>query len=516
MARNGAGTFAVLNPIVVGALRSSSAVNANFTDMGDEITNSLPINGEAGMLGQFKATDGSTVAPGIGFDIDTNTGFRRSNIDEMKWVGGGNDRATMDANGKLTLAGGLSVATHFTKTGGVFNPQTLAGTGAARLTMRQTTNDTTEREVASYQSGSGTGAKGSLRIVGGGANNIATMRFYVNDVLSFQWTGTLFTHEADTRFGASGIRADIDGFLDFPEISAPSAPSSNIARLYAKDSSGITGLYFKDGSGTELPFQSPVDRQVFTSSATWTKPTLGQTMALVEVWSGGGSGGRTSNPSDYAGGGGGGGYSRRLIAVASLSAAVAVTIGAGGTVAVASVDSGNPGGNSSFGSYVRSFGGGAGNFGPGGGSNGGGGGGGGLTSAGETGGFTTGGNGGGSLGFLGSDTWGDGSTEGNANPFGGGGAPGNGNIVGDAFWGGGSGSVFSSTGISGSSVFGGGGGGGESQSNNTPGGIAIISGGNGGDGGGSRTGVVPGGGGAGNNDGTPGAGARGEIRVTCW
>ena len=60
MPRNGAGVFAVLNPILVGALRSSSAVNADFVDAGDEITGSLPLDGQAGMTGQFKAANVQT------------------------------------------------------------------------------------------------------------------------------------------------------------------------------------------------------------------------------------------------------------------------------------------------------------------------------------------------------------------------------------------------------------------------------------------------------------------------
>lgn len=100
MARNGTGIFAVLNPILIGALRSSSAVNQDFTDMGTEITNTIPLTGVAGMSGQFKAANGTTASPGLGFGSDQNSGFRRAAVDEMRWVGGGQDRFYVDANGK--------------------------------------------------------------------------------------------------------------------------------------------------------------------------------------------------------------------------------------------------------------------------------------------------------------------------------------------------------------------------------------------------------------------------------
>lgn len=491
MARNGAGTFSVINPIVVGALRSSSAVNQNFTDMGSEITGSLPTDGRAAMSGQLKVDDGSALLPGLSFDIDGNTGFRRSDVDEVRWVGGGQDRAVMDASGKLKLNADLSVTGSLTATSGKFNPQTLSGTGAARLILRRTENDTTERELATYSSGSGSGAKGSLRAVGGGANDVQTMRFYVNDVLTFQWTGTLFTHSLDTLFGAAGIRADADGFLDLPEISSPTAPAANVARVYSRDASGVTGLYLKDASGSELPFQTPVDRQVFTASGTWTKPTQGQTQALIECWGAGGAGKTSSD-----GGGGGGAYSKIYISIASVSAAVSITVGSGGTGS-----SGSGGGNSSFGTYLNAFGGGgaSGTF------NGAGGSGGGLTSAGITVTASNGGDGGGPNGFLSTNKWGLGytlatDTGGYSNPFGGGGGDNQGDNQSISLFGGAGGSSFGDGCIS---VFGGGGG------SDTSGGQSIY-GGNGGSNG--VSGSAPGGGG-GNNG---GSGARGEVRVTCW
>lgn len=405
----------------------------------------------------------------------------------------------MDANGKLSVAN-IDVAGAFSATSGAFGSQTIQTTGAPGVTLRRTENDTTEREIASYQLGSGTSAKGSLRVVGGGANDVQTMRFYVNDVLTFQWTGALFTHSVDTLFGAFGIRADTDGYFDITEISAPSAPSSNVARAYARDDgSGTTRLYFKDSAGRESRFQPAADRQIFTGSGTWTKPTEGQTTALIEMWGGGGSGALF----DIDGPGGGGAYSRKIIALASLSASVTVTVGSGGTVPGSGL--GNPGGTTTFGSYLSAFGGGGG--GASNSTNGDGGGGGGLTSAGATGNGSTGGAGGTPRGVHGSDTWG---AVLNANPFGGAGGDSSSGVGQHAFLGGGSGggSVVFGDSIGGSSIFGGGGGAADSGFGSSTGGTSIY-GGNGGAN--AVAGTAPGGGG-----GRRAAGARGEVRITCW
>lgn len=518
MPRNGAGTFRLLNAVAVGALRSSSAVNANFTDMGGEITNSLPINGEAGMSGQLKADDGGVLAPGITFGPDTNTGFRRSTTDEMRWVVGGVDRATMDADGKLAFVGGFAPSGALTKTSGFFGPQTMAGTSAPRSVLRLTANDTDEHDVSSYQSGSGAGARGSLRLVGGGANDASTMRFYVNDVLTFQFTGTLFTHAVDALFGVAGIRGDVDGFLDIPEISAPLAPTSNIARAYARDASGVTNLFYKDSNGAEYAFQPPVDRQFFTTSNTWARPSGGQTTAMIECWGGGGSGATGSADDDSGGGGGGGGaYARRILALASLSVSVSVTVASGGAGQTGIESSGNNGGDTSFGVYVMAFGGTSGATAP--------------FDSGRGGGLATSG---GPQGALGAEVWGATGHPGNANAFGGGGraegSPSSAGVAGStALLGGASGGSggeaignFNQNGGNGGlSVFGGGGGGGGAVNSGTGGsaGSSVMAGsGSAGVNGTSNSsaGQIPSGGSGGTFEGDSGAGGRGEIRVTCW
>jgi hypothetical protein len=41
------------------------------------------------------------------------------------------------------------------------------------------------------------------------------------------------------------------GYVEVPEISAPSSPAADKARIYAKDVSGTTGVFMKDSAGTE-------------------------------------------------------------------------------------------------------------------------------------------------------------------------------------------------------------------------------------------------------------------------
>lgn len=506
MPRDGSGNYSVPNTFLPNTVMSATAVNANFTDAGTALTGSLPRDGQAAMTGQFLAIAGTEAAPGISFGADPNTGFRRASEDDIRIVTGGLDRFYIDSTGKAFALYGMNISGDI----GLTAPIVIATTSASLLTLRRTENDTSERTLEEYQSGSGAGAKGRLSSVGDGNNSVTTLRWKVNEISVFDATQSLFTVYQDVAIGSS-IAIDTAGYIDLAEISTPSTPAANTARLYAVDVAGVTKLQFKDGSGNVTSLPQGADLQTFTGSGTWTKPSYG-TIAFIQAWGGGASGGRGGS-GDGGGGGGGGAYSEKYIALASLSASVSVTIGAGGAAQTADNTAGNVGGNTTFGAYLTAYGAAAGG---GSGADNSGGGGGGLSGAGSG---TTGG---GPTGTIGGVTTGAAD---NANPFGGGGgATTSGSAGGTGLYGGGGGgfgSQAASPTAGGSSVFGGGGGGGGADTAaGASGGTAVIYGGNGGAGGTDTTqgtaGTAPGGGGGGSENANSGAGARGEVRVTVW
>lgn len=73
---------------------------------------------------------------------------------------------------------------------------------------------------------------------------------------SVEGTGTPADHN-HTAGGDGGVLTNDqhDGYSDWTEIAAPSAPGANKARLYAADDGGATKLYYKDSADTiyELP-----------------------------------------------------------------------------------------------------------------------------------------------------------------------------------------------------------------------------------------------------------------------
>ena len=99
MPRNGSGTASIPNTFTPLTTADANDVNENFTDIASMITDSLPRDGQAGMSGQFLAVSGTVTEPGIAFNADPNTGFRRPAGDSMAAVCGGSDVATFDSTG---------------------------------------------------------------------------------------------------------------------------------------------------------------------------------------------------------------------------------------------------------------------------------------------------------------------------------------------------------------------------------------------------------------------------------
>jgi hypothetical protein len=249
---------------------------------------------------------------------------------------------------------------------------------------------------------------------------------------------------------------------------------------------GSTGITFPDATTqTTAAASSGINVQTFTSSGTWTKPSLAAgSRVFIQAWGGGGSGGRYSG--QFGGGGGGGGYNERWLTLSSMGATETVTIGAGGT-AISTNAAGNIGGTTTVGSLISAYGGGGG--GSDGSINAGGGGGGGQLSAGTSAvSYTSG---------ISGSPWGQISQFNSGFTNGGLGSSTSTFTNYQSVWGGGGGGA-SSGGISGgTSSFGGNGGAGSYGANGT-------------------AGSQPGGGGGGTGAALSGAGGAGQVIITVF
>ncbi len=106
-----AGTTAVTNTTV-----DPSPWNQLTSDLGTEITNSLPRDGSAPMLAPLQHANGSQSQPAITFASDTTTGFYHKAAGVISVVTGGAEIATLSATGFASAAAYSEQSTNFTAT----------------------------------------------------------------------------------------------------------------------------------------------------------------------------------------------------------------------------------------------------------------------------------------------------------------------------------------------------------------------------------------------------------------
>src|SRR5882672_11820248 len=128
--RNSSGVYSLPQAAFVpNTVISSSAVNSDLSDLGNEITNSIAANGTTAITGQLKASSGNVGAPSYGFSSDTNTGFYLAGTHQIGWAANGILAATFNSDKSVTWQGGATWAGTLGVTGAVTLGSTLNVTG---------------------------------------------------------------------------------------------------------------------------------------------------------------------------------------------------------------------------------------------------------------------------------------------------------------------------------------------------------------------------------------------------
>jgi hypothetical protein len=432
-------TFSVPNTFTPLTTISSSQMNANFTAVAAAFGQSLGIDAAETLTGALKASNGAAAAPSLTFGSDIDTGIYRKAADSLGFATGGVERMYIDGSGNFI-------------TTGVSKRRNIAD-----VTSGDTIVATDFNKLVNIASGTGTLAFTAAATLAAGF------------VCKIKNSGT-----GDVTLNPDSTE-QIDGLTSWI--------------LYPGGSIEV----YCDGSAFYSVLLSPME-VTFNSSSTFTTPGVG-TFVEGEIWGAGGSGGRGTTNLAGSGGGGGACLPFKFLRTA-LGATETVTIGAGGAARTTNVAGAN-GGNSTFGSLVTGYGGGAGQVTA---VNAGGGGGGAISAAnGALGGSPAGDDTGLADGFGGA---GSEVIFGNSSGYGGAaGGPGDldtGGDGGDSVWGGAGGGGGGDTiagGNGGNSIFGGNGGNGATGSAN------------------AQNGSQPAGGGGGSETGNSGAGANGRLVV---
>lgn len=90
MPRNGSGTYTLPQAAFVpGTTISSAAVNSDFSDVANALTQSISADGQTPLTGSIKFASGSAGAPGISFGADPTTGIYYPGTKQLGFAAGG-------------------------------------------------------------------------------------------------------------------------------------------------------------------------------------------------------------------------------------------------------------------------------------------------------------------------------------------------------------------------------------------------------------------------------------------
>jgi microcystin-dependent protein len=112
LARNGSGTYTVVNTFVAGDTITAASHNQNWSDLASELTNSVAADGQTTLTGPIRAASGTAAAPGVTFGSDTDSGLYRI----------GSNNVGVAVNGALVVdvaTTGLAVTGNASATGDV-------------------------------------------------------------------------------------------------------------------------------------------------------------------------------------------------------------------------------------------------------------------------------------------------------------------------------------------------------------------------------------------------------------
>ncbi|MDR9777193.1 hypothetical protein RJJ65_32060 [Rhizobium hidalgonense] len=117
MPRNGSGTSSVINTFVIDTVADPDEVNANFNDVADQLTNSLPRDGQAGMNAPLPLQNGTAALPALTFSSDENTGIYRKAADSVGVSGNGLEIAYFNSTGLFVNGAQVTGTVYASKSG---------------------------------------------------------------------------------------------------------------------------------------------------------------------------------------------------------------------------------------------------------------------------------------------------------------------------------------------------------------------------------------------------------------
>lgn len=216
MPRNNSGTMSVVNTLVAGTTITAAAHNQNYADIGNEITNSLAVDGQSTMTGQIKAANGLVSAPGIAFGSELDCGWYRIGTNNIGLTLGGSKvvdyttsgisiTGTLTSSGALTVSGGGAAITGNSSVTGTL---TVSSTLTAQAAVAITGNVAVNTDKFTVNASNGNAAVGGTLGVTGAATFSAA-------VSAASIAGSMIASQAQMEAGSATDVVATPGRLHF-------------------------------------------------------------------------------------------------------------------------------------------------------------------------------------------------------------------------------------------------------------------------------------------------------------
>lgn len=252
MPRNGSGSMSVTNTFTPSTIISSSQVNANFTDIADQLTNSLAADGQTTMLASIKGANGSAAAPSYGFAADPDTGVYRKGANELGFSVAGVEVGYFDATGlhitgdilltdDLTIGDDCGVLGDFFVTGAISGAGTIEIGHASDTTLaRASAGNLTVEGNALYRAG---GTDVAIADGGTGASTAAAAFAALKQAASDTATGVVeLANAAEMEAGTDTLRVVTPALQQFHPGSLKAWIKWDGTNASAQASYGVTSI----------------------------------------------------------------------------------------------------------------------------------------------------------------------------------------------------------------------------------------------------------------------------------
>jgi len=346
----GNGTFAAGDPLTVVPFRAG-ATGPTGADGGLRWTYDSSTSIADPGTGAFRLNS-LTLSAANELAISASTA-ETGNPDFSDWVAGWDDSTTTSDRGQIILrnASGTAQAV-YSVNGAITDNSTWLAIPVQHIASSGTLSSTVL--VSFARTGNAGAGSGDVTATNFGTDNrvvrsdgtlkaVQASAVTIDDSGNVSGIGTLTSSGVMTAgtTAATAVKLDPSGFIEVPEISAPSTPASGFLRLYAK-SDGKT--YQKNDAGTETDLSAAASGStptvtVYTSgSGTWSRPSNCTWIRVRMI--GGGGGGAGSGTSAGTGGAGGNTTFSTLTASGGSGPSSTIAGGAGGSASGATINIG--------------------------------------------------------------------------------------------------------------------------------------------------------------------------------